>query len=98
MLGLISSVIMPTLLWQVITAAKAPLQGTPATAENTFSVDLITPCSGTAARKTCKGGKLNEENINNFISKLAKRFDVSEQAITIRLTNLGLIDYSEFAA
>ncbi len=33
-----------------------------------------------------------------FIKALAKKFDVSEQAITIRLTNLGLIDYSAFAS
>jgi Zn-dependent peptidase ImmA (M78 family) len=39
----------------------------------------------------------NETNIN-FISSLAKKFKVSDQAITIRLTNLGLIDYNAFAS
>jgi Zn-dependent peptidase ImmA (M78 family) len=38
------------------------------------------------------------ETKEKFISSLAKTFKVSEQAITIRLTNLGLIDYSAFAS
>lgn len=42
--------------------------------------------------------KIKNENKESFILKLAKKFDVSVQAITIRLTNLGLIDYSAFAS
>jgi Zn-dependent peptidase ImmA (M78 family) len=50
--------------------------------------------------------KMLREEINNqkeeakkkFITNLAKKFQVSEQAITIRLTNLGLIDYFAFAS
>jgi Zn-dependent peptidase ImmA (M78 family) len=42
--------------------------------------------------------KIKNETKEKFISRLAKKFDVSEQAITIRLTNLGLIDYSAFAS
>jgi Zn-dependent peptidase ImmA (M78 family) len=42
--------------------------------------------------------KQKSESSKSFVLKLAKKFDVSEQAITIRLTNLGLIDYSELAS
>ncbi len=42
--------------------------------------------------------KHKNETKEKFISSLAKAFKVSEQAITIRLTNLGLIDYSAFAS
>jgi len=42
--------------------------------------------------------KIKQPSKEKFITTLAKKFDVSEQAITIRLTNLGLIDYSAFAS
>lgn len=42
--------------------------------------------------------KTKTETKKNFIQKLSKKFDVSEQAITIRLNNLGLIDYDAFAS
>jgi Zn-dependent peptidase ImmA (M78 family) len=42
--------------------------------------------------------KYKHETKNKFISLLAKKFKVSAQAITIRLTNLGLIDYDAFAS
>lgn len=35
---------------------------------------------------------------NNYIKELASKFGVSNQAMTIRLTNLGLLDYDAFAA
>lgn len=42
--------------------------------------------------------KYKRESTEKFISSLAKTFKVSQQAITIRLTNLGVIDYSAFAS
>jgi Zn-dependent peptidase ImmA (M78 family) len=42
--------------------------------------------------------KHKEEKKDKFIVSLAKKFNVSEQAITIRLTNLGLIDYDALAS
>jgi len=38
------------------------------------------------------------EGKNKLMKTLARKFRVSEQAITIRLTNLGVIDYDLFAA
>lgn len=42
--------------------------------------------------------KHKDETKEKSIATLAKKFIVSEQAITIRLTNLGFIDYSAFAS
>jgi Zn-dependent peptidase ImmA (M78 family) len=42
--------------------------------------------------------KQNEEAKEKFINNVARKFQVSEQAVTIRLTNLGLIDYFAFAS
>jgi Zn-dependent peptidase ImmA (M78 family) len=42
--------------------------------------------------------KVKTDNKEVFIQKLSKKFDVSEQAITIRLNNLELIDYDAFSS
>ena len=41
---------------------------------------------------------VNTAEGNNYIADLASKFEVSDQAMTIRLTNLGLLDYDAFAA
>lgn len=60
---------------------------------NSFAAALLMPEK--LLRKEIQKYKGSQEK---FISAIAKKFSVSEQAITIRLTNLGLIDYSEFAS
>ena len=42
--------------------------------------------------------KMKDVDEVSFISNLAMLFKVSDQAMTIRLTNLGLIDYNDFTA
>jgi Zn-dependent peptidase ImmA (M78 family) len=60
---------------------------------NAFAAALLMPEK--LLRKEIENQKEEKEK---FISNLAKKFQVSEQAITIRLTNLGLIDYFAFAS
>lgn len=61
---------------------------------NAFAAALLMPAK--LLRQEIE--KHKEETKEKSISAIAKKFLVSEQAITIRLTNLGLIDYSAFAS
>lgn len=61
---------------------------------NAFAAALLMPRGLLTAEIN---SNMNETN-KSFISLLANKFGVSDQAMTIRLTNLGLIDYYAFAS
>jgi len=61
---------------------------------NAFAASLLMP----QKLITQEVDKHKKEPTDKLISQLAKKFKVSQQAITIRLSNLGVIDYDAFAS
>jgi Zn-dependent peptidase ImmA (M78 family) len=60
---------------------------------NAFAASLLMPKNLMIAEVE----KHQHENKDKFITSLSKKFNVSEQAIAIRLTNLALLDYDAFS-
>lgn len=59
---------------------------------NSFAASLLMPRKLVSEELQ----KIKTENKDSAIKKLSHAFNVSEQAMTIRLNNLGLIDYDAF--
>lgn len=61
---------------------------------NAFAAALLMP--NALLQGELKKSALDMDMASNLTDHLAKRFNVSEQAMTFRLTNLGLIDFGLF--
>lgn len=59
---------------------------------NAFAAALLMP----RGLLTAEANKLNEEFSDEVIADLAKKFNVSQKAMSIRLSNLGLLEYGHF--